>query len=133
MTHGNQTWSEEQDAQLQALERLGLSASLIGERLGKSKGAVVGRSYRLRGYSTKGLKAAPRTNKTTVRKQYLVVRPRRLPPPADSGRRMIGFLDLNQETCRWPHGERAPFLFCGAPGTPYCAAHARIAFRGVSI
>jgi GcrA cell cycle regulator len=130
--HGNQTWTDQEDAQLLALERQGLSGSLIGQRLGKSKAAVIGRSHRLRGYKrqgvhTQGVAAMPRQTKVTVRKLY------QLAPKPDSGRRLIGIIDLDQNTCRWPFGERAPFRFCGAPPasvhTPYCALHFRLGFK----
>ena len=47
-----------------------------------------------------------------------------------------GLLKLSNERCRWPITEDGPpFTFCGSPsadlgeGQPYCAAHARMAYR----
>jgi hypothetical protein len=46
---------------------------------------------------------------------------------------MITIFDLDQFTCRWPFGERHPYLFCGAPptraGASYCPLHARLNFK----
>ncbi len=36
--------------------------------------------------------------------------------------------------CRWPCGQDRPFIYCNAPikfGSPYCSAHAAIAFRAL--
>ena len=47
-------------------------------------------------------------------------------PPAPGGH--ITLLQLDGNTCRWPHGDRTPYLFCGAPtaGKTYCAYHTGI-------
>lgn len=44
--------------------------------------------------------------------------------------RMVALVDLKANECRWPVGDprEASFGFCGHPGFPYCAAHARIAY-----
>jgi hypothetical protein len=42
-------WSREKDKQLLRLQAMGLSASQIAERLRTTRGAVIGRSARLRG------------------------------------------------------------------------------------
>jgi GcrA cell cycle regulator len=58
----------------------------------------------------------------------LIVKPKEDAPPAGA----ISLMDLTASSCRFPvHGERAPFLFCGAQsaeGRPYCADHCRAAF-----
>ena len=40
----------------------------------------------------------------------------------------ITLLQLTDNKCRWPHGDRTPYLFCGAPtaGKTYCAYHTGI-------
>jgi GcrA cell cycle regulator len=69
--------------------------------------------------------AAPRDN---VPDPLFVARPGKDAPPAGA----IPLINLTASTCRFPvHGERAPFLFCGAQsaeGRPYCADHCRAAF-----
>jgi hypothetical protein len=49
-----------------------------------------------------------------------------VPRPAPGTR--ITLFQLTDNTCRWPHGDRVPFLFCGAPtaGKTYCAYHTGI-------
>jgi GcrA cell cycle regulator len=46
--------------------------------------------------------------------------------PAPGGR--ITLFQLTENKCRWPHGDRTPYLFCGAPtaGKTYCAYHTGI-------
>ena len=46
-------------------------------------------------------------------------------------------LTLNEQTCKWPIGDPGSddFYFCGAScdtGSPYCEAHARIAYQPAS-
>jgi hypothetical protein len=51
----------------------------------------------------------------------------------DSGQRGIGIFELTDTACRWPSGDRAPYMFCGAPrmsvDCSYCEGHARIGFN----
>ena len=49
-----------------------------------------------------------------------------VPRPAPGTR--ITLFQLTENTCRWPHGDRTPYLFCGAPtaGKVYCAYHTGI-------
>jgi hypothetical protein len=49
-----------------------------------------------------------------------------VPRPAPGTR--ITLFQLTENTCRWPHGDRTPYLFCGAPtaGKTYCAYHTGI-------
>jgi hypothetical protein len=128
----------EQDHQLLKLEQQGFSASLIGEQMGKTREAVIGRSYRLRGYKTtrKNTVVAPRDVRTTVMKTPIKPRhkPRAQRVAPDLGRRMITIFELDDTTCKWPFGDRSPFLFCGAPRDPagkppYCAQHLKEHFR----
>jgi len=44
--------------------------------------------------------------------------------------RDITIYELTDQTCRWPQGERAPFVFCGCPvweTSSYCAEHEGLA------
>lgn len=60
------------------------------------------------------------------------------PPPPQPKPKQLGkmsLLDLGATDCRWPEGNDAPFLFCGAPilpGCPYCLPHAQRAFPAVA-
>jgi GcrA cell cycle regulator len=126
-------WSREQDEELLELEAEGYSASMIGERIGRSREAVIGRSTRLRG-AKRFVKAEPRRTITIIRKDGQIPKPRPVPiPPIDNGQRGVSLFDLTETSCRWPSGYRAPYLFCGAPradvGHPYCPEHVRMAFN----
>lgn len=46
---GRTFWTQARDKRLQKLVKAGLSAAQIGERIGASRNAVIGRSARLRG------------------------------------------------------------------------------------
>lgn len=44
------------------------------------------------------------------------------PPPKGS----VALDDLRANQCRWPYGDKAPFMFCGCEameGKPYCRTH----------
>jgi hypothetical protein len=135
-------WTEEEDVQLRELEAQGYSYSLIGERMGRSRSSVLAHAFRLRGYrragvlNVTGIKAKPRPTATIISKSppRKARSPRRAPVPlAGDTQRMIGVFELTEKNCRWPHGERVPYLFCGAPRMgvecSYCEGHARIGFR----
>jgi hypothetical protein len=129
------SWSHAEDEQLQALEAQGYSASLIGDRIYRSRESVISRSIRLRG-GGKGRKATLRTTTTIIRKDGQIHKPRPKPAPVqpvDSGQRGISLFNLTETSCRWPtSGVVAPYLFCGAPrasvGSSYCPEHARMGF-----
>lgn len=56
-------------------------------------------------------------------------RPQRSPAEAAP---MISLLELRDGHCRYPHGDEAPFLFCGVPqedGSSYCQEHSRICVK----
>lgn len=45
----------------------------------------------------------------------------------------ISLAELGPGQCRWPHGDRPPFVFCGAPvveGRPYCPEHIKRMYAG---
>jgi hypothetical protein len=127
------TWTEEQDQELIRLERQGFSAYLIAERMGKSRSAVIGRSFRLRGDQ-------PRTSPPIIRK-VPVCSPRSKSKPlpnlakAAAIGRMVEIFELTDGMCRWPHGDHSPYLFCAAPvaflDNSYCALHFRLSHKGV--
>ena len=105
-------WTPLKISALIALWNEGLSTSEIGNRLGISKNAVIGRVHRL------GL---PKRNSPIIR----------TPPPQSSSLLTLEKIGPNQ--CRFPLGgpkERA-IEFCGEPvieGKPYCGPHAARCF-----
>ena len=57
----------------------------------------------------------------SVPKLQLTPRPKPRPKPGT-----LTLMQLEPKDCRWPEGDRAPFLFCGLPqleGSSYCPAH----------
>ena len=44
--------------------------------------------------------------------------------------RMIGIIELSWNTCRYPHGDEAPYLYCGEAvhHGAYCQEHARLCY-----
>jgi len=147
-------WTEEQTDELQRLLVQGLSASQIGERLGYSRNAVIGRIFRL------GLAIARERTR-----RYVVNSPGRRKAPevqaarvaslpteqsaggaraADSARpfhpirsdRLTSLLALTNHNCRYPIGDPlgGSFRYClewceGVDlGKPYCEEHASIAY-----
>jgi GcrA cell cycle regulator len=149
------TWNDERIAELKKLWDEGLSASAIGERLGISKNAVVGKAHRLklpsrpspikRGSSSSSkprrarkVATAPRRSAAlaradTVRHESPATRsprsePSRRPPMSRSYRGA----DSGQG-CLWPIGDPGTpeFHFCGADreeGRPYCSEHVARAY-----
>lgn len=120
-----------------------LSASAIGERLGLTKNAVVGKARRL------GLPPRPspinRTDAPTpkVERPKPVFRPASHVVPIEETRARLAEAPAvpaiafrhGRGACCWPIGEpRTPgFRYCEAPavaGRPYCPAHARRAYTG---
>jgi GcrA cell cycle regulator len=123
------TWSGERLARLRALWTAGATAQSIADELGGvSRCAVLGKVFRLRLGAGEALPARRRS-----RREDAVP----LEKPAPVPRRGKSLLELTNETCRWPHGRRGHFFFCGEPGAdlengmPYCARHARRAFRAI--
>jgi hypothetical protein len=127
---GAKPWTTAEDAKLLELELQGYSASLIGERMGRSRESIIGRSMRLRG-GKRLTKARPRTITTTIRRDgQMLLKPKPPRPVLVSGGRLSIF-ELTETSCRWPFGDRAPYMFCGEPridvDCSYCEGHARIA------
>jgi GcrA cell cycle regulator len=149
------TWNDERIAELRKLWDEGLSASIIGERLGISKNAVVGKAHRLklpprpspikRGGTTSGKprrarKAAQGPRRTAALARSESVRqetPRRqgraeASPRPPMSRSYRHYADSGQG-CLWPIGDPGTpeFHFCGATraeGRPYCEEHVARAY-----
>lgn len=108
-------WTPERIAALIALWDEGLTTSVIGERLGITKNAVVGKVHRL------GLP-----------KRVTSTRPAAPVEEKPMGE-MIKLDKLSTGMCCWPEGEPGSenFRFCGAPAVPekpYCQEHCRRAY-----
>src|SRR5262245_30901701 len=138
-------WNASRVGLLTQLWGEGLSASLIGARLGVSRSAVIGKVHRLglagRATTTRQHnKVAAKTRK--ARAAFLGIHytpedalPRRPPPPPrveDVARESIFALDKHHRSCRWvcvDDPTRTSIyepMFCGLAavvGQPYCEGH----------
>ena len=141
-----QTWTPHRIDELKKHFEAGLSCSQIAGEIGVSRNAVIGKISRL-GLSRPQavrIRRQPRSASTpqlsTPRGQVRILRalhaamaaPAAVEPVSERPR--CSLLDLGTQSCRWPIGRPGAegFGFCGdAPveGLPYCAGHARLAYR----
>lgn len=136
----NPGWSESEIETLIRLRNEGMSKREIGERLGRTRQAVIGIIGRL------GLPPLDISNRRALRgrpakvpqaKAAKVLRVR-LPAPqhklapglASDGGPGVFHDDLPASHCQFPIGDGRPWVFCGCQQErgPYCAAHAAIAY-----
>lgn len=138
------TWTPERVEQLRSCVVLGLTCSQIAAEIGVTRNAVIGKIHRL-GLSPGRPAAAPaRVCPPRVRRPRLPSQRQLLrligaetidgaaPPVASM--QACSLLELEPGKCRWPLNEPGggDFAFCGndvAAGFPYCAGHARLAYR----
>jgi GcrA cell cycle regulator len=143
------TWTTERIELLKTHFDAGLSCEQIARRIGVSRNAVIGKLNRLGMSRLKSVivrRAIQRERKATARLrgprsvQHKVLTTLRTEPSVPIEEALIpsdqrcSLLDLTEIKCRWPIGEpgSASFCFCGneqAMGMPYCAVHARMAYR----
>ena len=150
--NGDMDWSKDRMARLRALHRndrisFDAIAAMLSEefRVELTKNACIGKARRmgLPERTTKRKRKVFRGDKrrrqiTLVAPAPAYVEPEVVPcvlprwrvmqdeTPAERGK--LTLLQLTDNTCRWPHGDRVPYLFCGAPtaGKTYCAYHTGI-------
>ena len=143
------TWTEERLELLKDRFAEGLTCREIAGEIGVSRNAVIGKLSRL-GLTREKTGDAPRTERkdaargprarSVPRLQYQMLRKvyAAPPPAADAGpihrEHCCSLLELSEQRCRWPISTpgAADFCFCGNPpaeGLPYCAGHARLAYR----
>jgi GcrA cell cycle regulator len=135
---GERGWLSERIERLKALWNAGKSASQIGNELGVSRNAVIGKIHRLQGYTPTRIAKPPAQAKPPKPPPAPKWKPKAPPPaPPEPVVDNVPSLDLtiNQlkpGVCRYPHGERSPYFFCGQPtreGSPYCALHHRLTLQ----
>jgi len=136
------TWTDERIDQLLELNKLGLSATQIADRMKGciSRGAVIGKLMRLNVplKSARTPTGQPRgAARKPIERRVRVARPRLpvwkppvepLPSPQVDDIASIKLVDLEPHHCRFPVGDpqHADFGFCGkqhVEGTSYCAGH----------
>ena len=141
-------WTDERIEALKQLHADGLSASKIAARLGGvSRNAVIGKVVRLglgplQGNHQAKPKAtivrAPRVAKHKpehAKVSELQKFMDRAPPPVAESIPMpkslgLTLMELENDSCRWPAGEREYITFCGnhkMQGSSYCTYHAKLA------
>lgn len=146
------TWSDERIALLKTLFERGSTCREMAYEIGVSRNAVIGKLARLnlaRGRTAR----LPRTERRGGAARPRGARPLQLllkaqvedgetaelaaslveavPIPDGPG---CSLMELGDDKCRWPIGEArvADLKFCGNTplgGLPYCAGHARLAYR----
>ena len=104
-------WTADRISSLIAFWQEGHSTSIIGNKLGITKNAVVGKVHRL------GLPKRGSPIKQKIKK------------PAE----VINLAKLRADMCVWPSGEPGTpdFRFCGdkvVPDKPYCLKHCKMAY-----
>jgi len=141
------TWTTERIALLKSRIDAGLSCGQIAREIGESRNAVIGKANRLglsrfKSATTAQLK---QTGALNLSRPRIVTQHRTLlgfcatpqlafaEVPGDNANHCSLF-ELQQWHCRWPIGDPTvkSFGFCGNTpinGLPYCAAHARMAYR----
>jgi GcrA cell cycle regulator len=137
----NPGWTAERIELLRSLYASGLSAREIALEIGVSRNAVIGKISRLKLNSGERKRSAGKgESKARPASQQSIMRALRADahsltegmPIPDSHR--CSLLELTNQTCRWPisNATDVEFWFCGnepIDGLPYCAGHARIAYR----
>jgi len=142
------TWTPERIAQLRSFVDSGLTCSQIAAEIGVTRNAVIGKIHRLglspgRPAAQPARAAAPRGRRPPSPRRMLRLVYADAPGIAAAARaesdeiesaQRCSLLELTQNTCRWPVSDpgAADFSFCGNEahtGFPYCAAHARMAYR----
>jgi hypothetical protein len=101
---------------------------------------IVGKVFRLGLIGTR----RPNRHPNPVRRNKPASKPNWKPPPrpeapaiTDDDLTMQEFLalelfELTAKQCRYPHGDRVPYAFCGQPvaeGSSYCEHHHRLAYH----
>ena len=139
------TWTDERIEIVRKLWSEGRSASYIANHIGGvTRNAVIGKVHRLRlsGRATcsrvkkhrpkradhRPVIVTPSIQKPRLPRVFFETAP--LPSPSEplASAPLVTFEELEADHCRWMHGDR----YCGCkrvPGIPYCADHARVAFR----
>jgi GcrA cell cycle regulator len=138
-------WTAERIEQLKAGFEAGLSCREIALEIGLSRNAVIGKIFRLklsragsRRYSER--KAGPRVQRRVTQQRIMMALRAEPSHPAEEVPSQNGpcsLLELGEQKCRWPISQpcEVAFWFCGnqpVAGLPYCAGHARMAYRATS-
>jgi len=135
------TWTQERLDLLKSAFDAGLSCREIGDQIGVSRNAVIGKLSRLQWKREKMIagpkrRAVARTShrRTGLRLRRQFLRSVEIHEAPIQSMHTCSLFELSAHTCRWPvssPGEEN-FSFCGSPpleGLPYCPGHSRLAYR----
>jgi GcrA cell cycle regulator len=130
------TWT---DTKIDTITRMwaeGYASSIIGQTVGKSRNAVIGKLGRMglmgdpkrnRARATARMQANKRRKEARVRGTVPVTAPAPVKPLRATPAPIEGILleALTRTTCRWPVTEAAPHKFCGQHSETgrYCPHH----------
>jgi GcrA cell cycle regulator len=146
MIESQTTWTTERIALLKDRIEAGLSCGQIAREIGVSRNAVIGKANRLGLSRFKSVTSGQRqrmarniagsrvaTQHRTLLELWAKPHLAFADAPGDGASR-CSLVELQQWHCRWPIGDPTAenFGFCGnkpIDGVPYCAAHARLAYR----
>lgn len=134
-------WTPERNAELQEYVSSGLAASMIGEKFGISRSAVIGKCHRMK-LQLQGIRPEKRADgivRRTAQKREARVTLRRdtpaevfIPTEVETPPLHKSLIELDYGDCRYPYGANPPFTYCGhiaTFGSSYCAAHNRVVYR----
>jgi GcrA cell cycle regulator len=136
-------WTDARIAELKEPWLEGYSASECATRLGGiTRNSVIGKIHRLglSGSDRKRRVTSMRNPRKAAAAQLLETSEQPVSrseiPQMRSDLRppfTLTLLELRPGMCRWPHGDRAPYRFCGAeqaPSSSYCEDHRRLSMSG---
>lgn len=136
------SWTDEKIAVLKGMHADGASFREIGNKIGMSRSACIGKAHRLNLASRESTNksAAPKPRKLRPpRVRYILgqIRSQPKPPsqlmelPEEISKNPVSFAGLQENHCRWPvSGEERPIMFCGDPqfNRSFCFHHFRMGY-----
>ena len=114
-------WTDERVDTLKQLWNAGIACAAIGDELGCSKNAVVGKAHRLKLLRRRMANTPAKLMQERIRARQIAF--------ASAAKSALGVSILALETgmCKWPVGQNGEHLFCGKQWRdecgPYCAEH----------
>ena len=132
-------WTEEMCEDLRRMVEVdGATYGEAAVEIGVTRNAAIGRGRRM-GLQTRNVQHSqgrrrPRAVTAPTAKSVIFkapARPRK--PPLEPPQCGVPFEELTSiRQCRYPHGERPPYLFCArevVPGTSWCAGHVGLVYN----
>ena len=137
------TWTDDRIELLQRLFARGRTCREMADEIGVSRNAVIGKLSRLnlaRGTGRRARRAERPADPNVRRLRGALVAmraaaPRAVEHEAVDHTHRCSLMELGRDKCRWPIDSTEPAAdvwYCGSTpvnGLPYCAPHARIAYR----